>query len=66
MLDVDLGTFLPQYVNAWEGTDRLLSNENLTGGALDDPLRGSNGANAIYGIGGDGVIDGGAGSYTAS
>ncbi|WP_161140691.1 beta strand repeat-containing protein [Propylenella binzhouense] len=58
-----------------DGTDRLVSIENLTGSSFDDKLLGNGSANVLsggggndilFGLGGDDTLDGGEGSDTAN
>jgi len=44
------------------GTDTILGFENITGGAKNDNLIGSDGVNTIFGGAGDDIIEGGAGA----
>ncbi len=50
----------------WHGMDRLISIENVTGGAAGDALTGNGVANRLNGEGGDDLVRGMAGSDTLS
>jgi len=62
---VDLNTTTAQAVGGGDGSDTLISIENIIGSSYDDVLTGDSGDNAFMGGAGNDTLDGGDGSDTA-
>ena len=65
-VSVSLAVTGAQSPGGGEGTDTLVSIENLTGSAFNDTLTGNSGANVLMGGAGDDILNGGGGADTAS